>query len=164
VGLLLPCHCIASYLLPTLNPSRLVSLPPHIGDLQQLKELHVRHNKLKCLPASIQKLHLYTFTAQNNCLIDESTAKSLCRTPRDPLPPLLELAARMVVRHELTWQPGSIPRHLDDVLQHPSRCSRCGGPFFQYFSSSVTFRTVGVFFRVPLYQQFCSPHSNNVCS
>lgn len=41
---------------------RLVSLPPHIGDLQQLKELHVRHNKLKCLPASIQKLHLYTFT------------------------------------------------------------------------------------------------------
>ena len=41
---------------------RLVSLPPRIGNLQQLKELHVRHNKLKCLPASIQELHLYTFT------------------------------------------------------------------------------------------------------
>ena len=41
---------------------RLVSLPPRIGDLQQLKELHVRHNKLKCLPTSIQELHLYTFT------------------------------------------------------------------------------------------------------
>ena len=42
--------------------SRLVCLPADIGDLQQLKELHVRNNKLRYFPASIEQLQLYTFT------------------------------------------------------------------------------------------------------
>ena len=41
---------------------RLQTLPLHIGKLQQLKELHVRNNRLRCLPASIEHLQLYTFT------------------------------------------------------------------------------------------------------
>ena len=51
--------------------------------------------------------------AQNNCLIDEHTAKTLCRTPCGPLPPLLELAARTVLKYQLTWQPGTVPRYLN---------------------------------------------------
>ena len=53
------------------------------------------------------------FAAQNNCLINEHTAEELCREPEDPLPPLLEIAARAVIGYQLTWEPGSIPKHLD---------------------------------------------------
>ena len=45
-------------------PVRLQTLPVHIGDLQQLKELHVRNNRLRYLPASVDTLHLYTFTGE----------------------------------------------------------------------------------------------------
>ena len=41
---------------------RLVVLPLHMGELIHLKELHLRHNKLVYLPASIESLELYTFT------------------------------------------------------------------------------------------------------
>lgn len=147
-----------------LSNNRLVGLPHHIGDLQLLKELHVRNNCLKCFPASIQQLQLYTFTAQNNCLVDEQTAKTWHRNPSPLFPPLLELSARAVLRHKLSWEPGAIPQVLNQMLHQPSACSRCGGPFFRYFSSMIIFRTVGVCFRLPLYQQFCSPHPNTRCS
>ena len=52
----------------SLKNFRLVGLPHHIGDLQLLKELHVRNNCLKCFPASIQQLQLYTFTGIHSYL------------------------------------------------------------------------------------------------
>lgn len=53
---------------------RLQTLPVHVGNLQQLKELHVRNNRLKYLPASIEQIQLYTFTGMiwscaHTCLI-----------------------------------------------------------------------------------------------
>ena len=47
---------------------RLQTLPVHVGNLQQLKELHVRNNRLLYLPASMDLLHLYTFTGLYNIL------------------------------------------------------------------------------------------------
>ena len=45
-----------------MNLYRLVVLPLHMGKLIHLKELHLRHNRLVYLPASIESLELYTFT------------------------------------------------------------------------------------------------------
>ena len=107
-----------------------------MGRLRKLKELHVRNNAIKYFPASIQKLKLYTFTgtyvhmkkwgshysrylfyaAQNNSLIQESVARELFKFPSESIPPLLELAARAVVKWELPITPGSIPQHLEGTL------------------------------------------------
>ena len=49
---------------------RLSTLPYGIGNLKQLKELHVRNNKIRCFPASIEKLDLYTFSGY--CLFSDT--------------------------------------------------------------------------------------------
>lgn len=142
-----------------LSNNRLVALPLHMGRLTRLKELHLRHNRLLYLPASMESLELYTFTVQNNCLLDEQSCATHSRAPLEHCPPLLELAARAVLKHKRTWDEERVPAHLVTMLSNPSWCSRCKGPLFNYFSSHVTFRTVGVFHRVPLYEQICSPYS-----
>lgn len=52
-------------------------------------------------------------TAQNNCFVDERTAKTLSRAPESCLPPLLELAGRAVLKHNLSWETGSVPGVLN---------------------------------------------------
>ena len=52
-------------------------------------------------------------TAQNNNLIQENAARAMFRFPSEFVPPLLELAARAVVRWKLPIRHGSIPRHLE---------------------------------------------------
>ena len=56
---------------------------------------------------------LHAPSAQNNCLVDEQTAKTWHRNPSPLFPPLLELSARAVLRHKLSWEPGAIPQVLD---------------------------------------------------
>lgn len=106
-------HVWIIYLFVPINFCRLSTLPHHIGRLQKLKELHVRNNAIKYFPASIQRLQLYTFTAQNNNLIDENAAKSMTRSPSEIIPPLIEVAARCVVKHKVPIQQGCIPQHLE---------------------------------------------------
>jgi Leucine-rich repeat (LRR) protein len=140
-----------------LSNNRLQTLPVHIGDLQQLKELHVRNNRLRYLPASVDLLHLYTFTAQNNRFVDEVTASEMCYTPAEGVAPLMELAARAALDSNLKWDTPSLPTSLREMLSSPGRCSVCEGPFFNYNSSVVTFKTVGVFYRLPLCLSLCTP-------
>ncbi len=42
------------------------------------------------------------------------------------------------------------------MLSHAHYCSSCEGPLFDYFRSELIFRDIGLF-RLPLYQQVCSP-------
>ena len=100
----------------------------------------------------------FTPLVQNNCLVDEQMSSAHCITPLEHCPPLLELAARAIIYHKGTWDGGHLPGHLAAMLSHPSWCSRCKGPLFNYFSSQIKFRTVGVFYRVPLYEQVCTLH------
>jgi hypothetical protein len=81
------CSCI-SFVFSLPPPVRLQTLPVHIGDLQQLKELHVRNNRLRYLPASVDLLHLYTFTGE----LFHGT-----------LPSLAEGKVLAHVRSEYTW-------------------------------------------------------------
>ena len=92
---------------------RLVSLPSHIGNLQLLNELHLRNNQLPFFPASITRLPLFTFTAQNNPTITEEQSHQVCGWPDVPFPSLLELAARAVVGQAVAWSPGSLPSNLE---------------------------------------------------
>jgi hypothetical protein len=146
--------------------NRLVSLPAQMGQLANLKELHVRRNQIRAFPASMTRLHVYTFSAYNNPLLDEyntSGLRRLTKKPKEYLPPLLELSARAVYNHCIKRSLGSIPRELEGLLSSVKICSSCGGPFFFHFKSNVFFFTVGVFHRVPLLQQLCSPHPNVKC-
>lgn len=51
-----------------------------------------------------------------------------------------------------------------DMLNHYGICSSCGGPFLRYYSCSIHFSLIGVFYRLPLYEHSCSPHSAIPCS
>ena len=117
-------------------------------------------NTLLSLTVSLSDFYLQFFSpVQNNCLVDEQSSSAHCVMPLQHCPPLLELAARAVLNHKRTWDERHIPEHLAAMLSHPSWCSRCKGPLFNYFSSQIAYRTVGAFYRVPLYEQICTPYS-----
>eukprot|EP00118_Oscarella_pearsei_P008636 m.45650 g.45650 ORF g.45650 m.45650 type:complete len:499 (+) comp33623_c0_seq8:124-1620(+) len=146
--------------------NRLTDLPAQIGRLSKLRELHVKHNQLKVFPASLTRIKLYTFTAYQNPVLDEGNRLDIGRLiahPKKNFPPLLELAAREVYRSNIIHGPGSIPQELQNFLSSVKTCSGCGGPFFHHYVSDIFFCTVGVFHRVPLYEQICSPHPNSKC-
>ncbi|XP_065832786.1 uncharacterized protein [Oscarella lobularis] len=146
--------------------NRLIELPAQIGSLSKLRELHVKQNQLKLFPASLLRIKLYTFTVYQNPVLDESNVTELAQLvarPKHSFPPLVELAARAVSKWNIPHGPGTIPRELQRFLSSVKTCSSCGSPFFRYYLSDVFFHTVGVFHRVPLYEQICSPHANAKC-
>ncbi|XP_014663878.1 PREDICTED: plant intracellular Ras-group-related LRR protein 5-like [Priapulus caudatus] len=149
-----------------LSNNRLRELPAQIGRLQQLKELHVRNNALRYFPASLRMLRLYTFTAVNNPLVEEGESDAIAalqRRPASRVPPLLESCCRGVVAHGVAWEAAGLPRDLHNMLRAPRQCCNCGGPFFTYCQSSLVFDSIGMFFRVPIYQNICSPFRKNKC-
>ncbi|XP_062502843.1 leucine-rich repeat-containing protein 40-like [Corticium candelabrum] len=159
------CDCVSLKKLWVCS-NRLMGLPAQMGRLVNLKELHVRRNQIRAFPASLARLHVYTFTAYNNPLLDEYNKlglQRLTKEPKDDLPPLLELSARAVYNHGIEHNTGCIPQELEALLSSVRICSSCGGPFFFHFRSNVFFHTVGVFHRVPLLQQLCSPLGNKKC-
>ncbi|XP_078001109.1 uncharacterized protein LOC144453655 [Glandiceps talaboti] len=149
-----------------LSSNKLKAIPDQMGRLNQLKELHVRNNQIMYFPASLMYLQLYTFSANHNPLIDEwnsDARQAITVSPTTDIPPLLELAARIVVKHDVPWCKEDLPKELIDLLVNARQCSSCEGPFFKYYKSEVVFCNVGVFHRVPLYQQICSPFFNTHC-
>ncbi|XP_022091338.1 leucine-rich repeat-containing protein 58-like [Acanthaster planci] len=149
-----------------LSNNKLQTLPDQLGRLHQLKELHVRNNCIRYFPASLSYLQLYTFSANQNPLLyewDEPVRAKLTVSPDTDVPPLLELAARQVARCNVAWNDGDLPSELADLLRSRKQCSSCEGPFFRYYQSEVVFANIGIFHRVPLYQQICSPFNNMHC-
>ncbi|XP_072166311.1 uncharacterized protein [Diadema setosum] len=149
-----------------LSNNRLTSLPTQIGRLHLLKELHVRNNPLTYFPASLSYLQLYTFSVSQEKLLsewDEPVRLQMTVQPKTSVPPLLELAARCVVGCNVCWKEGDLPTKLSEMLESVRWCSCCEGPFFNYFSSELVYANIGIFHRVPLYQQICSPFYNVRC-
>ncbi|XP_070577509.1 leucine-rich repeat-containing protein 58-like isoform X2 [Ptychodera flava] len=149
-----------------LSSNKLKAVPDQMGRLNQLKELHVRNNQIMYFPASLLYLQLYTFSANHNALIDEwnmEARQAITVEPTDDIPPLLELAARTLVKHDVHWTKDDLPLELVDMLVNARQCSSCEGPFFKHYKSEIVFSNVGVFHRVPLYQQICSPYTNTHC-
>ena len=60
--------------------------------------------------------------AQNNNFIQETEAKKMVKVPAEKSVPLLELAGRAVMKHNVDVQEGSIPQHLKSVF-----CVLCVG-------------------------------------
>ena len=60
--------------------------------------------------------------AQNNDFIQETEAKKMVKVPLEKSAPLLELAGRAVMKHNIHVQDGSIPQHLKSVF-----CVLCTG-------------------------------------
>nr|XP_006815797.1 PREDICTED: leucine-rich repeat-containing protein 69-like [Saccoglossus kowalevskii] len=151
---------------PILLYYRLKAIPDQMGRLNQLKELHVRNNQIRYFPASLSYLQLYTFSANHNPLIEEWNIESILNLsvqPSQVIPPLSELSARCIVKNDVYWSKGDVPTALEDMLLNVRQCSSCEGPFFKHYKSQVVFSNVGVFHRVPLYQQICSPYYNTHC-
>ncbi|XP_041467812.1 leucine-rich repeat-containing protein 58-like isoform X3 [Lytechinus variegatus] len=149
-----------------LSNNRLTSLPDQIGRLHLLKELHVRNNPLEYFPASLSYLQLYTFSVNHDKLIDEwdqPSRNKMTFHPETSVPPLQELAARCISSNGLNWNEGDLPANLCEMLRNVRQCSCCEGPFFTYYSSELVFANIGIFHRVPLYQQICSPYYNIRC-
>jgi len=99
--------------------------------------------------------------------------KNLIKSPKEPVPTLVELAGRMVVKCNIQHNPGDLPRRLEGnkftslvvmkasiilvvVLHNAEWCTSCGGPIFFHYKSEITFGCFGIF-RVPLYSITCSP-------
>ncbi|XP_033632265.1 leucine-rich repeat-containing protein 58-like [Asterias rubens] len=149
-----------------LSNNKLCTLPDQMGRLHQLKELHVRNNRIKYFPASLSYLQLYTFSANQNRLLDEwdrSIKRKFTVNPDSDIPPLLELTARTIASCNIEWQDGDLPSELADLLRSRRQCSSCEGPFFRFYQSELVFANIGIFHRVPLYQQICSPFNNMHC-
>jgi len=56
-----------------------------------------------------------------NPLLDDSDTKiirDLTRIPKEVIPPLVELSARTIVKHNLQWKPGDLPKRLEGERKH----------------------------------------------
>ncbi|XP_064403664.1 malignant fibrous histiocytoma-amplified sequence 1 homolog isoform X2 [Halichondria panicea] len=101
-----------------LSGNKLTSLPHNLGHLQALKELHLRNNSIKYFPSSVERLNLYTFTAQNNSLYSESEATTFSKKIVCCVPPLLELCLRAAVQWGPFLEQGTLPQHLYNMTSH----------------------------------------------
>ena len=45
--------------------------------------------------------------------LDSKTIQKLTRTPSEPVPPLVELSGRAIIKHRLRWKPGDLPKRLE---------------------------------------------------
>lgn len=181
-----------------------MALPCAIGSLHHLKEFHVRNNRIRCFPSSIKELDLYSFSgwlfwssplgeswlrahtctyfvAKNNNCLTEREASFFSSTPKTSVPPLLELACKIIIARRVPWTKESIPAYLGGVwhmhtpiipslqywvnpfnyssiekLSHPSHCATCSRPVFNHAFSVVRFRTISVFYRLPMRYTYCS--------
>ena len=68
---------------------------------------------------------MLSWTALYNPLLEDSDTKiikDLTRAPdsNESVPPLIELSARAICKHELHWRPGDLPRQLEGEERYES--------------------------------------------
>ncbi|XP_064603187.1 uncharacterized protein LOC135468720 [Liolophura sinensis] len=145
--------------------NRLKSLPVQIGRVHGLRELDVHSNQLSVFPASVAGLPLYSLTVHDNPASSGYTSwEDFSVSPRAQFPPLMELTARFIAQHNISWKACTLPKSLIDFLSDCQECSTCEGPCFTFFSSNVTICPVGRRqLWLPLLDRCCSPHSIRGC-
>ncbi|KAF9271920.1 hypothetical protein BGZ68_002898 [Mortierella alpina] len=138
----------------SLDNNRLESIPPQIGLIKGLVNLDLSDNPITVLPAEVGKLQFLRRLKLDRCPLVEEFVHSPLHSP----PTLLELAARVIVRHDVAV-PAMISPHLKSYLKSARKCTFCEGP---YFDSSVKrgkmIEKNDVF--IPLEYTLCQPHWN----
>ncbi|KAF9307495.1 hypothetical protein BGZ74_000054 [Mortierella antarctica] len=137
-----------------LDNNRLERIPPQIGMIKGLVTLDLSDNPIQVLPAEIGRLQLLRRLKLDRCpLIDEFS-----HSPLHSPPTLLELAARVIVRHDLKV-PTILPSHLKTYLKTAQRCTFCEGPFFESWCKRG--KIIEKNDRcIPLEYTLCHPHWN----
>ncbi|KAF9369737.1 hypothetical protein CPB97_003341, partial [Podila verticillata] len=137
-----------------LDNNRLERIPPQIGMIKGLITLDLSDNPIQVLPAEIGRLQLLRSLKLDRCpLIDEFS-----HSPLHSPPTLLELAARVIVRHDLKV-PSILPSHLKTYLKTAQRCTFCEGPFFESWCKRGKIIEKNDHC-IPLEYTLCHPHWN----
>ena len=134
----------------TIDTCRLTRLPARIGNLKELKELHLRTNQLRYYPFSITELDVYTingklpilkdisvwpictldsslqptvrwFRHQNYWKFNQNTLRTNSSSP---------WTIREGNRHGLQWKPGELPKRLE------------GEKYFREKAKSLDYNTI----------------------
>ncbi|KAG0263968.1 hypothetical protein BG011_007689 [Mortierella polycephala] len=109
----------------SLESNRLQSIPSQIGKIKGLVSLDLSSNPITVLPAEIGKLQFLRRLKLDRCPLVEEFVHSPLHSP----PTLLELAARVIVRHDVPVPPMLLP-HLTTYIKSARTCSFCDGPYF----------------------------------
>ncbi|KAG0086815.1 hypothetical protein BGZ93_007606 [Podila epicladia] len=138
----------------SLDSNRLESIPTQIGLIKGLVNLDLSDNPITVLPAEIGKLQYLRHIKLDNCPLVEGFSHSPLHSP----PTLLELAARVLVRHSVSIPPLISP-HLKGYLDSAGRCSYCDGPYFDFSVKRGKMIEKGEMI-IPLEYTLCMPHWN----
>ncbi|KAF9962035.1 hypothetical protein BGZ72_000102 [Mortierella alpina] len=137
-----------------LDNNRLERIPAQIGKIKGLAHLNLENNPITILPAEIGHLQYLRRLRLDNCPLLQRLVHSSLHSP----PTLLELAARVVVRHRVAV-PNLLPEHLRTYLKTSQQCSFCEGPYFE-----ASFKRGKIIEKnnalIPLEYILCMPHWN----
>ncbi|KAF9336792.1 hypothetical protein BG006_007440 [Podila minutissima] len=137
-----------------LDNNRLERIPPQIGMIKGLVTLDLSDNPIQVLPAEIGRLQLLRSLKLDRCPLIDKFSHSPLHSP----PTLLELAARVIVRHDLKV-PTILPSHLKTYLKTAQRCTFCEGPFFESWCKRGKIIEKNDHC-IPLEYTLCHPHWN----
>ncbi|KAF9972693.1 hypothetical protein BGZ65_009667, partial [Modicella reniformis] len=138
----------------SLDHNQLKAIPPQIGLIKDLVSLDLSDNPIKVLPAELGKLQFLRRLTLDRCPLVEDFKHSPLHSP----PTLLELAARVLVRHDVTVPP-TLPPHLKDYLKGAGTCTFCDGPYFESWVTRGKMVEKNEML-IPLEYTLCVPHWN----
>ncbi|KAG0366386.1 hypothetical protein BC939DRAFT_447726 [Gamsiella multidivaricata] len=138
----------------SLDNNRLESIPSQIGLIKGLINLDLSDNPITVLPAEVGKLQFLRRLKLDRCPLVESFSHSPLHSP----PTLLELAARVIVRHDVPVPPMTLP-HLKTYLKSANTCTFCDGPYFDASVKRGKMIEKNDMF-IPLEYTLCQPHWN----
>ncbi|ORZ09405.1 hypothetical protein BCR41DRAFT_309515, partial [Lobosporangium transversale] len=138
----------------SLDDNRLESLPSQIGLIKGLVNLDLSNNPITVLPAEVGKLQFLRRLNLDGCPL----VKKFEHQPLHSPPTLLELAARVMVRHDVPTPP-MVPQHLKSYLKSARACSFCDGPYFDSWVKRGKMIEKNEMF-IPLEYTLCQPHWN----
>lgn len=146
--------------------NKLQEIPVQLGSLGHLQSLELDNNNIQVLPFCLSFQENLILSVNGNPLLlpvnYSSFTSQLVQGP-DLFPSLKELALRNVSRKHITHI-NTLPKCLQEILQKPSYCSKCGGSLFQFFASEIVpYHFLFLTDCIPLYKQLCSPHQPNGC-
>ncbi|KAG0012221.1 hypothetical protein BGZ80_000114 [Entomortierella chlamydospora] len=138
----------------SLDNNKLESIPPQIGLIKGLVSLDLSENPITVLPAEVGKLQFLRRLKLDQCPLIEEFSHSPLHSP----PTLLELAARVIVRHDVPVPPMIVP-HLKEYIKSAGTCSFCDGPYFDSWVKRGKMIEKNDII-IPLEYTLCQPHWN----
>ncbi|KAF9929785.1 hypothetical protein FBU30_001221 [Linnemannia zychae] len=137
-----------------LDNNRITSIPSQIGHLKELVHLDLSDNPIMVLPAEVGKLQFLRRLKLDRCPL----VKEFTHSPVHSPPTLLELAARVIVRHDVKVPKMMLP-HLKDYIDSAQSCTFCDGPYFDSWVKRGKLIEKNEIL-VPLEYSLCQPHWN----